>query len=76
MHPHRFDPLSKRILLDRRIYRVLRRPARRRADRDADDVLLQAARRSGQAFHQDNFYLQVKPGTCIAAWIAVDPAIP
>lgn len=28
----------------------------------------------GQALHQDNFYLQVKPGTCMAAWTAVDPA--
>jgi hypothetical protein len=27
----------------------------------------------GQAFHQDNFYLRVKPGTCIAAWIPLDP---
>lgn len=28
----------------------------------------------GQALHQDNFYLRVKPGTCMAAWIAVDDA--
>lgn len=28
----------------------------------------------GQDLHQDNFYLRVKPGTCIAAWIAVDDA--
>ena len=28
----------------------------------------------GQALHQDNFYLKVEPGTCIAAWIALDPA--
>ncbi len=27
----------------------------------------------GQAFHQDNRYAQVHPGTCWAAWIAVDP---
>ncbi|MDF2439699.1 MAG: phytanoyl-CoA hydroxylase, partial [Abditibacteriota bacterium] len=26
----------------------------------------------GQAMHQDNFYLQVKPGTCMAAWLALD----
>jgi len=29
----------------------------------------------GQALHQDNFYLRVNPGTCIAAWVAVDPAV-
>ncbi len=28
----------------------------------------------GQALHQDNFYLRVKPGTCLAAWIAIDDA--
>ena len=26
----------------------------------------------GQALHQDNFYLRVQPGTCLAAWLAVD----
>lgn len=26
----------------------------------------------GQDFHQDNFYLRVKPGTCMAAWTALD----
>jgi phytanoyl-CoA hydroxylase len=28
----------------------------------------------GQELHQDNYYLRVKPGTCVAAWIAVDDA--
>jgi ectoine hydroxylase-related dioxygenase (phytanoyl-CoA dioxygenase family) len=27
----------------------------------------------GQALHQDNFYLKAEPGTCIAAWMALDP---
>jgi ectoine hydroxylase-related dioxygenase (phytanoyl-CoA dioxygenase family) len=26
----------------------------------------------GQALHQDQFYLKVKPGTCMAAWMALD----
>ena len=26
----------------------------------------------GQELHQDNFYLRVSPGTCVAAWLAVD----
>ncbi|MGC4030715.1 MAG: phytanoyl-CoA dioxygenase family protein [Tepidisphaeraceae bacterium] len=26
----------------------------------------------GQDFHQDNFYLRIKPGNCMAAWIALD----
>ena len=28
----------------------------------------------GQALHQDNFYLKVEPGNCIATWTAIDPA--
>jgi len=28
----------------------------------------------GQALHQDNFYLRAEPGTCIAAWMALDRA--
>jgi ectoine hydroxylase-related dioxygenase (phytanoyl-CoA dioxygenase family) len=27
----------------------------------------------GQALHQDQYYLRVQPGTCIAAWMALDP---
>jgi phytanoyl-CoA hydroxylase len=27
----------------------------------------------GQAPHQDQYYLRVKPGTCVAAWMALDP---
>jgi phytanoyl-CoA hydroxylase len=27
---------------------------------------------TGQALHQDNFYSRIKPGTCVAAWIALD----
>lgn len=30
----------------------------------------------GQALHQDNFYLQVQPGTCLAAWLALDDSTP
>jgi ectoine hydroxylase-related dioxygenase (phytanoyl-CoA dioxygenase family) len=29
-------------------------------------------RARGQALHQDQYYLQVQPGTCVAAWMAVD----
>jgi phytanoyl-CoA hydroxylase len=28
----------------------------------------------GQDLHQDNFYLRVKPGTCMAAWLSIDDA--
>lgn len=28
----------------------------------------------GQALHQDNFFLRASPGTCVAAWLALDRA--
>lgn len=28
----------------------------------------------GTALHQDQYYLRVQPGTCIAAWIALEPS--
>ena len=76
MHPHRFDPLSMRVLLDQRIYRVLRDLLGDEPIATQTMFYFKPPGARGQAFHQDNFYLQVKPGTCIAAWIAVDPAIP
>lgn len=76
MHPHRFDEMSLRMMLDGRVHDVLV------ALMDEEPLAAQSmfyfkppgAR--GQALHQDNFYLQVKPTTCIAAWTAIDPSIP
>ena len=35
-------------------------------------VYFKPAGARGQALHQDQFYLRVQPGTCIAAWMALD----
>lgn len=79
MHPHRHPdkpvgPLAKRYMLDPRLYPILK------ACMGDEPVAVQSmfyfkppgAR--GQDLHQDNFYLRVKPGTCCAAWIAIDDA--
>lgn len=72
LHPHRFDAVAKRYLLDPRILDVLRQLL------DAEPIAAQSmfyfkpAGARGQALHQDNFYLLVRPGTCIAAWTALD----
>ena len=77
MFPHRHPensvgPIARRYLLDPRIRAVLSTLLR-------DDPLavqtmfyFKPPGARGQDFHQDNFYLRVKPGTCIAAWIALD----
>lgn len=77
--PHRYSelpvgPLARRYLLDPRIEGVLR-------DLFDDEPLavqsmfyFKPAGARGQDLHQDNFFLRVGPGTCMAAWLAVDPA--
>ena len=76
MHPHRFDELSMKQMLDARVGAVLE--ALMGAEPIAAQSMFyfkpQGAR--GQALHQDNFYLNVKPATCVAAWLAVDAADP
>ncbi len=73
LHPElEVGPLSLRYMLDRRFFPYLQ------AILGGEPVGVQTmfyfkppgAR--GQELHQDNFYLRVKPGSCAAAWIAVD----
>ena len=79
MMPHLHDdrpvgPLAKKYLLEPRLYRYLR------AFIGQDPVAVQSMfyfkppKSRGQELHQDNYYLRVKPGTCMAAWIAIDDA--
>ncbi|TVY08460.1 phytanoyl-CoA dioxygenase family protein [Paenibacillus cremeus] len=74
MHPHRFDDLSMQYMIDPRVMNIL-------ADLYGEEPLAAQSMfyfkppgAKGQALHQDNFYLKVEPGTCIAAWTAVDGA--
>jgi len=74
MHPHRFDETAKRYMLHPPVLAAL-------ADLYGEEALAAQSMfyykppgSRGQALHQDNFYLKVEPGNCIAAWTAVDPA--
>ncbi|HEV8634073.1 MAG TPA: phytanoyl-CoA dioxygenase family protein [Chloroflexota bacterium] len=74
MHPHRIDATAKGCMLHRRVLDLL-------ADLFGEEPLAAQSMwywkppgARGQALHQDNFYLRVHPGTCIAAWVAVDAA--
>lgn len=72
IHMHRWDDISRNWLLDRRIASVF--------GQLLDDLPLavqtmlyfKPAGARGQALHQDQYYLRVQPGTCIAAWMALD----
>jgi hypothetical protein len=72
MHPHRFDALSLQYLLDGRILEVLRALMGEEPLAAQSMFYFKPPGARGQALHQDNFYLRVEPGTCAAAWLAVD----
>jgi ectoine hydroxylase-related dioxygenase (phytanoyl-CoA dioxygenase family) len=73
VHPHRFDELSRRYLIDPRILDVV-------GELLADEPI--AAQTMfywkppgtlGQALHQDNLYLQAEDAEgCMASWLAID----
>ena len=72
IHMHRWDEVSLRWLLDKRIGECL--TALLGVEPYAVQTMLyfKPAGARGQALHQDNFYLRVQPGTCMAAWLALD----
>ena len=79
MHPHKHEDkavgrLAMRYMLDPRLRPIL-------ADLFGEEPFavqsmfyFKPPGARGQDLHQDNFYLRVKPGTCMAAWVAVDDA--
>ena len=81
MQPHRhrslpIGQLAMRYLLDRRTESVLRDLHGEEPIAAQSMFYYKPPGARGQALHQDNFYLRVKPGTCTAAWIAIDDATP
>ncbi len=72
MHPHRFNDVPLKYLLDRRLELVLTDLFGEEPLAAQSMLYFKPAGGRGQALHQDNFYLNVHPGTCIAAWLALD----
>ncbi|MCC6681218.1 MAG: phytanoyl-CoA dioxygenase family protein [Phycisphaeraceae bacterium] len=72
LHPHRFDDWSRRMMLDPRVGHVLEQLFAEEAVACQSMYYFKAPGSRGQALHQDNFYLEVTPGNCIAAWTAID----
>lgn len=77
MHPHRHadkpvGPLAMKFMLDARIREVLERVMGEEPLAVQSMFYFKPPGSRGQDFHQDNFYLKVKPGTCVAAWLAID----
>jgi phytanoyl-CoA hydroxylase len=69
---HRWDELSVRWLLDERLKVCLTGLLGKEPYAAQTMVYFKPAGSRGQALHQDNYYLRVLPGTCMAAWLALD----
>ncbi|MGO4537550.1 phytanoyl-CoA dioxygenase family protein [Paenibacillus sp. 2TAB19] len=74
MHPHRFNEAAKRYMLHEPVLDILADLYGEEAYAAQSMFYYKPPGSRGQALHQDNFYLQVEPGNCIAAWTAVDAA--
>jgi ectoine hydroxylase-related dioxygenase (phytanoyl-CoA dioxygenase family) len=73
-HMHRWDEVSLRWLLDPRIAARLRRLTGAEPYAVQTMLYFKPPGARGQALHQDNYFLRAQPGTCVAAWMALDPA--
>ena len=72
IHMHRWDDLSLKWLLDPRLNSALTDFFGEEPFAVQTMLYFKPPKSRGQALHQDNFYLQVSPGTCMAAWLALD----
>jgi phytanoyl-CoA hydroxylase len=72
LHPHRWDDISLRWMLDPRLNACLTGLLGAEPYAAQTMVYFKPPGARGQALHQDNYYLRVHPGTCMAAWLALD----
>ena len=73
IHMHRWDPDSLNWMIDPRINEHLTALMGREPFAVQTMLYFKPPKARGQALHQDQYYLRVQPGTCIAAWMALDP---
>ena len=72
IHMHRWDDVSLQWMLDARINRWLTGLSGIEPYAVQTMLYFKPAGARGQALHQDQYYLRVQPGTCMAAWLALD----
>lgn len=72
IHMHRWDQVSLDWLLDPRINAHLSGLMGREPYAVQTMIYFKPPQARGQALHQDQYYLHVQPGTCVAAWMALD----
>lgn len=69
---HHWDDLSLRWLIDTRLNQCLTALLGREPYAAQTMLYFKPAGARGQALHQDQYFLRVQPGTCMAAWLALD----
>jgi ectoine hydroxylase-related dioxygenase (phytanoyl-CoA dioxygenase family) len=72
MHPHRWDELSFEWIIDARLNAGMTALLGCEPYAVQTMFYFKPAGARGQALHQDQYFLRVQPGTCMAAWMAVD----
>jgi phytanoyl-CoA hydroxylase len=74
IHMHRWDAIALDWLLEPRLARSLTKLLDGVEPIAVQTMLyFKPPGARGQAAHQDQYYLRVNPGTCVAAWLALDP---
>jgi phytanoyl-CoA hydroxylase len=69
---HRWDEVSLQWMIDDRLDEVMTALLDRSPYAVQTMLYFKPPGARGQALHQDNFYLKAEPGTCVAAWMALD----
>ncbi len=69
---HRWDEVSLQWMIDDRLDEVMTALLGRSPYAVQTMLYFKPPGARGQALHQDNFYLKAEPGTCVAAWMALD----
>jgi len=79
MHPHRHmdkpvGPVARKYMLYPAIGQILEELMGEEPIACQSMFYFKPPGARGQDLHQDNYYLRVSPGTCMAAWMAIDDA--
>jgi phytanoyl-CoA hydroxylase len=72
MQPHEISAVARQFLLDARLRVILEALFAEEVLAAQSMFYFKPPGARGQALHQDNFYLRVEPGTCVAAWVACE----
>ena len=72
LQPHRADDVAFKFMLDSRIREYLASFYGRETLAVQTMVYFKPPGAKGQALHQDQRYLRAEPGTCMAAWLALE----